>query len=298
VAKVVAEFTRLTKLGVAGALAGSIAGACAGLLLAGAAHAAPLSGIARPAHPGLPVIQAQTSDPRVFQLEEQIRQLNGRIEELNFMVLELQEMIRKMQKDNEFRFQELEAGKQGNAAPAPTDDGLAVAGSGDGNTAPGTGAPAANLGSITFDSQGNPISTGGGQGGQPVAAGLGDGELFDSAYNLVLAGDYADAESAFGEHVSRFPQSERASDARYWLGEAQLGQGKHTQAAESFLAISRDYPQAPRAPEALLKLGVAMAALNKNDIACATFNEVMRRYPEAGAALQSRVDTEKAAAQC
>ncbi|MCU0830533.1 MAG: tol-pal system protein YbgF [Rhizobiaceae bacterium] len=273
--------------------------AAAGLLLAGAAQATPLPSVAPNVPSTLPLIHVQTTDPRVFQLEEQVRQLNGRIEELNFMVLELQEMIRKMQKDNEFRFQELEAGKQGNAAPANPADGNAVAGGANPNAQPGTGAPPTNLGSITFDAQGNPIGAGqGGATNQAVAAGLGDAELFDSAYNLVLAGDYSDAESAFREHVSRFPQSERASDARYWLGESQLGQAKYTEAAENFLSISRDYPQAARAPEALLKLGVSMAALNKNDIACATFNEVMRRYPQAGAALQSRVDTEKAAAQC
>jgi tol-pal system protein YbgF len=246
------------------------------------------------------VILAQATDPRVFQLEEQMRQLNGRIEELNFMVLELQEMIRKMQKDNEFRFQELEGQKQG-AAPAPaagTD--TAAAAAADPATDPATGAPPANLGSITFDSAGNPIG-----GGTPapgatasIPAGLGDAELFDSAYALVLSGDYGAAESALREHVTRFPASARTADARYWMGEAQLGQSKYTDAAENFLAISRDYPQAERAPEALLKLGVSMAALKKNDIACATFNEVMRRYPSAGEALKSRVDTEKAAAQC
>lgn len=251
------------------------------------------------ARPAL-VVPVQATDPRVFQLEEQVRQLNGRIEELNFLVLELQEMLRKQQKDNEFRFQELEGQKQGDASgamPAPQTD-TAQASAADG-AAPATGEPPKNLGTVTFDSAGNPVG-GDGLAGATTAipAGLGDAELFDSAYGLVLTGDYTAAESALKEHVSRFPQSERASDARYWLGEAQLGQEKYTEAAENFLAISRDFPKAARAPEALLKLGVSMAALKKSDIACATFNEVERRYPGADEALKSRVATEKAAAQC
>ncbi|MBL4727585.1 MAG: tol-pal system protein YbgF [Rhizobiaceae bacterium] len=58
---------------------------------------------------------AQSSDSayRVNELEEQVRQLNGRVEDLNFQLLEMQELVRKMQQDNEFRFQELE--DQGNA---------------------------------------------------------------------------------------------------------------------------------------------------------------------------------------
>lgn len=59
--------------------------------------------------------KAQSSDAavRVIQLEDQLRELTGRIEELNFQVLELQELMRKMQEDNEFRFQELESRRGG-----------------------------------------------------------------------------------------------------------------------------------------------------------------------------------------
>ena len=51
---------------------------------------------------------AQAADPQVYALEEQMRQLNGRIEELSFQLLEVQEQLRRMQEDNEFRFQQLE----------------------------------------------------------------------------------------------------------------------------------------------------------------------------------------------
>src|SRR6185436_15692021 len=61
-----------------------------------------------------PVVMAQASDPRVTQLEEEIRRLSGTIEELNFQVLQMQEQMRKMQEDTDFRFQELE--KSGTAS--------------------------------------------------------------------------------------------------------------------------------------------------------------------------------------
>ncbi|EFL88730.1 tetratricopeptide repeat protein [Ahrensia sp. R2A130] len=74
------------------------------------------SQIVPPAQVGnsLPVINVQSADSfRVNELEEQIRQLNGRVEELNFILLQLQEKVRKMEEDNELRFQEIED-KQGN----------------------------------------------------------------------------------------------------------------------------------------------------------------------------------------
>jgi len=58
---------------------------------------------------------AQSADAafKVQQLEQEVRTLNGRIEDLNFQLLQMQEQLRKMQEDNEFRFQEIEEGRAG-----------------------------------------------------------------------------------------------------------------------------------------------------------------------------------------
>ena len=57
-----------------------------------------------------PVYRLAQSDSsfQVQQLEEEVRRLNGRVEELNFLLLQLQEKLRKMEEDNESRFQEIE----------------------------------------------------------------------------------------------------------------------------------------------------------------------------------------------
>ena len=98
--------------------------------------------------------------------------------------------------------------------------------------------------------------------------------------------------------MSRFPKDAKAADARFWLGEAQLGQRKYRQAAETFLAASKTYPKAKKAPDMLLKLGVSLVGLNQHEIACATFAEVGKRYPNAGVQLRDRVAKEQAAAAC
>jgi tol-pal system protein YbgF len=63
--------------------------------------------------PAILVAQNADAASRALQLEEEVRTLNGKVEDLNFQLLQLQETLRKMQEDNEFRFQELESGKQG-----------------------------------------------------------------------------------------------------------------------------------------------------------------------------------------
>jgi tol-pal system protein YbgF len=138
-----------------------------------------------------PVLMAQAGDPRVSQLEEQIRQLTGKIEELNFQILQMQEQMRKVQEDNEFRFQELEKGKRSDAggksdrtvASAPssrttaeasvdasagsapsargvspgTTDSAAIDPQTDSSTSQQLGEPAHDLGQIEFDANGNVI---------------------------------------------------------------------------------------------------------------------------------------------
>lgn len=269
---------------------------------------------------------AQGADQRVLQLEEQVRQLTGTLEELNFQILQMQDQLRRMQEDNELRFQELEGGsasgdksqQQGNAGGSGDDefyaqtprveDGARIeqpaVAQGDARV---KGAPPRDFGTITFDANGN--ATGAGVNPVPAPAdnttvaalppqGDTDDELYRNAYEFVLQGDYGTAEAGFRSLIERFPQSDHASDAHFWLGEALLAQQRPREAAEIFLSASRTYPQARKAPDTLFKLGVSLAAMNQRDVACATFREVLQRYPQVSAALKTSISQQQKQASC
>jgi tol-pal system protein YbgF len=186
---------------------------------------------------------------------------------------------------------------------------------------PGTGTPPKNLGEITVDKNGNVVSTernpqadtgsakpstagasGTGASGGSVVAALpatdDPDELYRNSYQFILSGDYSTAEKGFRDHIARFPRNAKAADAHYWLGEALLGQRKYRDAAEIFLAASKDYPRAKKAPDMLFKLGVALVGLKQRDVACATFGEVTKRYPDISAALKERVKQERTRESC
>lgn len=268
---------------------------------------------------------AQAVDPRVAQLEEQIRQLTGTIEELNFQILQMQDQLRRMQEDNELRFQEIEGKRSdagGAADMAPRDHAAATPaapaegnGSGDDgfyadvprvqDNAQVLGSAPRNFGTITFDEKGN--AKGAGLPEQPadgttVAAlpptGDDADELYRNSYEFILSGDYATAEAGFRDLIARYPKGEHAADAHFWLGEALLAQEKPREAAEIFLSASRDFPQARKAPDTLFKLGTSMAAMGQRDVACATFSEVLQRYPQTTDALRERIRQEQALASC
>jgi len=287
------------------------------------------------------VIRIQAADPRLMSLEEEIRKLNGRIEELNFQILQMQDQMRRMQEDTEFRFQELEGGGNGGSAGGapdqrserlppspPADQGTATAAAPTvapaetsqatvppaGGQSPQLGEPPRSLGTITFDQNGNIVTSGG---GQPIdllqgtPAGSPDGsvvaalppsnnpeEIYQNSYQFILSGDYRTAEAGFRQYIEMFPEGEHAADAHFWLGEAMLGQDRYREAAEVFLQANRDFPEASKAPEMLLKLGVSLTAMNQRDVACATYAEIGHRYPNVSGALKERVKQEQALAGC
>ena len=294
---------------------------------------------------------AQANDQRVIQLQEQVRNLTGKLEEMNFQILQMQEQMRKIQEDNEFRFEELEKKKKADAGSdasintAAADS--AAVGSADqtgdkeprrtaaadadndnvtqDNTdlQPAQDATADNsadsvatgqqtqitvasqapraLGSIRFDASGNVI--GGSlteEPAQPVALPQTDNpnELYNAAYQYILAGDYRSAEAGFRAHIDRYPADPMTSDARYWLGEALYGQERYAESATVFIDMQRDYPDSKRGAENMLKLGMAMAKLNDREVACATFAKVGSRFPSAAPAILKRVDEERKLNHC
>jgi len=188
-----------------------------------------------------------------------------------------------------------------------------------------TGAPPKNFGTITVDKNGNVVNAESGPQASPPAQSTASApsaetpakkgksggtevaalpstnnpdELYRNSYQFILSGDYSTAEQGFRDHISRFPKDAKAADAHYWLGESLLGQQKYRDAAEVFLAASKDYPKAKKAPDMLLKLGVSLVGLKQNDVACATFNEIGKRYPDVSGALKERIKQEKALASC
>ena len=175
----------------------------------------------------------------------------------------------------------------------------------------GLGQPPRELGSMDFDQNGNPMgntmnknATVGSAplpdaGAPQQTASLGsEGDQYRADYGHVLSGDYGTAEQEFTQYISRYPNSSRAADANFWLGEALYSQGKFNESAKTFLNAHQKYGTSEKAPEMLLKLGMSLAALDNTDTACATLREVSKRYPKASRAVINKVASEQKRLAC
>jgi tol-pal system protein YbgF len=132
----------------------------------------------------------------------------------------------------------------------------------------------------------------------PAPASTDPAAAFKAARQMLLDGDYAGAEQAFAGYVEAFPDSAKAPEARYWLGETQFVREAYGDAAGNYLGAVRGWPQTSWAPDAVLKLSRSLVALKKPADACKTLDELTRRYPKAPSAIASKAATTRLQAKC
>lgn len=121
---------------------------------------------------------------------------------------------------------------------------------------------------------------------------------FKQAKDLLLAGDYANAEQAFAAYVNNYPESTRTPEAKYWWGETLFVREAYSDAAGAYIGAIRGWPQTTWGPDATLKLARSLVALKKTPDACRTLDELAKRYPKAPAQVTSRAASTRVAAKC
>ncbi|HVI49792.1 MAG TPA: tol-pal system protein YbgF [Candidatus Sulfotelmatobacter sp.] len=256
-------------------------------------------------------------DQRINALEGQLRDLTGQIEKTNYTNSQMQSKLERMEKDNDFRFKELEqkAGAGGapqagqpaqggqttaNGAPALTPPNSANK-QGDWN--PTMGSPPGNLGQIPASDLKKEQQAAAGNAAQPAAkAGTLPGktpqEQYDYAFGLLRNSDYDGANNAFQLFVQQHPQDPLAGNAVYWLGQIPYSQGDYEKAAPLFLDAYRKYPKSAKAGESLLKVGLAFSNLNKKKEACVAIQRFLSEFPDASDNLRRQASQEKSKLGC
>ncbi len=113
-------------------------------------------------------------------------------------------------------------------------------------------------------------------------------QLYDQAFEQLQRQQLADAEASFADFLVRFPASDLADNAQYWIGEARLRRGDVDAALTAFRAVVEDHPQGNKVPEALFKVAHCLAEQGDRPAADEVYRELVERYPESAAAELAR----------
>ncbi|MDA8016165.1 MAG: tol-pal system protein YbgF [Thermoanaerobaculia bacterium] len=117
-------------------------------------------------------------------------------------------------------------------------------------------------------------------------------KLYDQGYALFHQQQYPEAERAFRLFLSRYPASDLADNAYFWIGESRWARGDFAAALESYTTTVEQYPDGNKIPDALLKAGRCLEALGQTARAVRTYEEVVLRFAGSAAAItaQERLD--------
>ena len=121
--------------------------------------------------------------------------------------------------------------------------------------------------------------------------------LWKSAQDKVHRGKWGEALKELERVLLELgPGDPRATQARFYLGEAHFALGSHLEAAREFRRVSDETPNDKLAPEALLRVGDVYADLwrrpeldpSYGQTALATYQELLNRYPSGSAAARAQ----------
>lgn len=105
-------------------------------------------------------------------------------------------------------------------------------------------------------------------------------ELYDLAFQSLKDLKYADAAEQFLDFLGKYPNSDYADNAQYWLGESYYVTRNYDIALEAFQGLLASYPDSPKIADGLLKIGYTHYELKQWDQARAALSQVQEQYPD------------------
>jgi tol-pal system protein YbgF len=113
-------------------------------------------------------------------------------------------------------------------------------------------------------------------------------ELYDSAINDFMSGNYPLAESQFLSFIMQYPNHELAVDAQFFLAESAYGQKKYDVAISEYQKVIKNYPKSSKIPEAMLKIGFSQLELGQKQSGTKILTTLIKSFPKTAEAKRAR----------
>jgi len=125
-------------------------------------------------------------------------------------------------------------------------------------------------------------------GGSSGPANFSEKEIYNTAKQAYDREDYEVARQGFETFLKKYPKSDEADNARFWIGESYFKQGWYQKAILEYQEVIEKYPNDNKAPSAYLKQGLAFDKLGEKANALLVFQELIKKFPNSGEAKTAR----------
>jgi tol-pal system protein YbgF len=135
---------------------------------------------------------------------------------------------------------------------------------------------------VTAAPSGEGVAEPGDEAGAATAAGssaAGPDTLYRTAYEDYMRGNYELAADGFTEYLRRYPDTELADNALYWIGECHDAREEPQQALDTFSKVLEDYPTSDKAAAAQLKKGLIYLKMGDQGQGVVNLQYVVYEYP-------------------
>lgn len=116
----------------------------------------------------------------------------------------------------------------------------------------------------------------------------GPNQLYQLGRDQLLRGSTAAARTAFEDLLARYPESDVAAEAQFYIGETHAAEGNVQEADQAYARVASAYPRSPRAATATYKRAVAAEGARRTREARQLYNEVISKFPRSDEAALAR----------
>lgn len=103
--------------------------------------------------------------------------------------------------------------------------------------------------------------------------------LYNAAKTFLDREEFEPARKGFEAFIKRYPESDNADNARFWIAESYYREKWYEKAILEYQKVIESYPKGNKVPAALLKQGYAFANLGENANARLILKELIRKHP-------------------
>ncbi len=103
--------------------------------------------------------------------------------------------------------------------------------------------------------------------------------LYQNAYQDYMQGNYDLAIQGFEDYLKRYPKTDLADNAQYWIGECYDAEGKEQKALQAFSTVLSSYPTSDKGAAAQLKKGLVYLKMGDQGQGVVNLQYVVYEHP-------------------
>jgi len=107
-----------------------------------------------------------------------------------------------------------------------------------------------------------------------------DTRLYDITLRIYREGQYEKAITGFTAFLEKYPNSDLADNAQFWVGECYMALKQFEQAILAYQEVIKKYPKGNKVPNALLRQALAFGEINDKISSKLLFKKIIKNYPD------------------